>query len=247
MFGSHTYLCLVDTSTCVLLTHVLAFVSCVGDFVPGVDSKYHVFDGRVLNRRNNKPHASLPFVRTPPNKKAIKKLRNLGYFPVQVLMPNGKKWTNFTQVLWTYLIVYCDAEGLTRTHDMAGLVKLYVFYGFWMDSRGECWPVLKSIHLQTTNGRRRFAIVAVESFTELFSLLRETPSLVPLLTDSGSEMSPPPEFLVAVEHGLRRMAKLSIHTMGGKCMSTPDSWKDVEQWKKTEVRVTIHCILLARV
>ena len=244
------YLYFGYASNFVFLTQVLAFCNTstgcsAGDVVPGVDSKYTPFEDRLYNRRNNKPHTSLPFVRTPPNKKAILRLRNLGYFPVQVTMPDGKKWSNFAQVIWTWYIHYCGAEGLTRTHSVAHLVLLYAFYGMWIDGRGEQWPVLKSIHLQSTNGRRRFANVAAESFVELFDLLHEQPSLVELLTDNGSDKSPPAAFLVAVEHGLRLMAQKSIHTMGGTCLSTPDDWKKVEQWRKTEVRE--HTVLLMHV
>ena len=81
-------------------------------------------------------------------------------------MPNGEAWDNFAEVLYTYFIHYCAAEGLTMSHDLARDVLLYLFYGTWEHKKTKRrYPVVRSIHLQATNGRRRFASFARPCFT----------------------------------------------------------------------------------
>ena len=76
--------------------------------------------------------------------------------------------------------------------------------------------MIRSIHLQTTNGRRRFATCAKECFHVLFKLLEDEPNLSKLLTDHKPQA--PARYLAAVEKGLREMARKSVHTMGGGAM-----------------------------
>ena len=68
--------------------------------------------------------------------------------------------------------------------------------------------MIRSIHLQTTNGRRRFATCAKECFHVLFKLLEDEPNLSKLLTDDKTEA--PAQYLATVEKEFREMARKSV-------------------------------------
>ena len=97
--------------------------------------------------------------------------------------------------------------------------------------------MIRSIHLQTTNGRRRFAKFAGECFHKLLTLLTEEPDLDQLLTDEKPQA--PARYLAAVEEGLRTMGKKSDHTMGGGAILSKEKWRNVAKWRKREVLMLI--------
>ena len=204
-----------------------------GDNIPGPQVVYQKNESRVLNRRSKKENITLRYIRGASHDAAIKRLRNLGLFPVSVSpedSPTGKLWNNFAQVLYTYFIHYCAAEGLTTSHDVTRSVLLYLFYGYFTCGvSGRNYPVLRSIHLQATNGRRRCASFVLPAFGKLFKLLDEHEELVDLLTDDGKAKAPA-SYMAAVEEGLMEMARASIHTMGSSALKSPHKWKSVLQW-----------------
>ena len=234
----------------------------LGDSVPGPGDIYEAFPGRTVNRRSVKENNQLKFLRTASHDAAIQRLREAAMYPVHIpKTPSTQPWNNFAQVLYTYFIHYCAAEGLTMSHHVTRPVRkqhtylrthftrtcsfknlyvlvffqvlLYLFHGhFLVKATGRCYPVIRSIHLQTTNGRRRFATCADECFEKLFKLLENQPNLSKLLTDNKLEA--PAEYLAAVEEGLRAMADKSVHTMGGGAMRSQEKWGKVLQWRKRE-------------
>ena len=110
-----------------------------------------------------------------------------------------------------------------------------MFHGFFGDTEStRKYPVIRSIHLQVTNGRRRFASYARESFYKFLNLLQQRPELQNLLKDQNVNKAPP-EYLAAVEEGLRLMGQISEHTMGGGAMKSKERWAQVESWRKREV------------
>ena len=229
-------------STRVLLTcfvHVQQlYCNCVlGDQVPQFDNKYAAFEARVANRRSVEGQSTLKFVRNASHDAAIAHLRNKALFPVLISaseMPNGKEWNNHAHVLYAYFIHYCAAEGLTMSHDMTRQVMLYLFYGEWIHKKTQrTYSVLRCIHLQATNGRRRFANYVAGPFANLITLLRDKQELTALLLDHGKGEAPA-EYLVAVEEGLRAMGTKSVHTMGGGAMNSSESWGKVSPWRKRE-------------
>ena len=117
-------------------------------------------------------------------------------------------------------------------------VLLYLFYGhFTLKRTPRLYPVIRAIHLQTTNGRRRFASFADECFHVLFKLLKDESNLSHLLTDYKRKA--PARYLTAVEQGFREMAKKSVHTMGGGALQSQERWSKVLQWRKREERIRI--------
>ena len=89
------------------------------------------------------------FLRSASHKYAIRKLLEKGLFPCAVSAKNtnsGASFSNFNQVLYTYFIHYCEAEGLTQYHEMSRKVLLYLFHGTFK-STSECdVPVIRAIH-----------------------------------------------------------------------------------------------------
>ena len=60
---------------------------------------------------------------------AINKLRNSGLYPVNTKPTSEyRSYNNFTSVLYSYWVYYCEAEGYNKHHAMARQVLLYVFY-----------------------------------------------------------------------------------------------------------------------
>ena len=166
MLRIYEYLRLLDTSTYGDHIRVLA-----GDVIPGVKSTYETFEGRVKNRRSVTEQTELIFLRAVPCDAALKRLRAKGCYPIKIPaseMPNGAEWDNFAEALYTYFIHYCAAEGLTMSHVLARQVLLYLFYGVWEHKKTlRQYPVVRSIHMQATNGRRRFASWARPCFDRL--------------------------------------------------------------------------------
>ena len=214
---------------------------CAGDVVPSPDDEYKVFDGRKLNRRSHHTQPALRFVWKASHRAAIKRLRAAGLFPIRVPAGNGphkNDWDNFANVLYVYWIHYCAAEGLTLANPLSRKVLLYLFYGRYRVKgetvqRDRFYDVIRAIHLQVTNGRRRFASFAQACFGELLKLLESEPELAKFLEDGGKGNAPA-RLLVAVENGLRCMGVTSPHTMGGNSMESPDKWAAVEPWRKRE-------------
>ena len=89
------------------------------------------------------------FLRSASHKFAIRKLLDKGLFPCAVSARNtnsGESFTNFNRVLYTYFLYYCQAEGLTRYHDLSRKVLVYLFHGTFK-SPSECdVPVIRAIH-----------------------------------------------------------------------------------------------------
>ena len=120
------------------------------------------------------------------------------------------------------------------SHDVTRKVMMYLFYGTWMQKKtGRKYSVLRCIHLQSTNGRRRFSNYVIGPFQKLFDLLKDKPEYSDLLLDQGKGEATP-EYLAAVEQGLRNMGSKSVHTMGGGAMSSAKCWGKVPAWRKRE-------------
>ena len=108
------------------------------DDVPSSRSLYQANPLRQAKPESTQAHPVLSFLRAWPVNLTLEILRNRGFYPVQVKgsgMPNGKKWNNFAQFLYTFHAIYCDAEGLSRTQTLARQILLYLFYGTWSSSK----------------------------------------------------------------------------------------------------------------
>ena len=122
-------------------------------------------------------------------------------------MGDGTAWTNIPFAVWKFLCKYMRAEKLTNSNGKAKLLALYCFYGKYYDIKNKKdYSIIRAIHLKLTNGRRRFTKGIQEVFHDFFKLLADQPQLQSFLEDGGVG-KPPPEYMVAVEKGLRNMGK----------------------------------------
>ena len=85
--------------------------------------------------------------------------------------------------------------------------------------------MIRTIHLQSTNGRHRFVSFADEYFHVLFTLLKDESNLSNLLTDYKHKT--PARYLVTVEQGFREMTRKSVHTMGAGTLRSQGRWSKV--------------------
>ena len=119
-----------------------------GETVPR-DEVYNPTSNKLRSKGSNKPHKSLPFMRSPSLTKAILGLKERNLFPIMIShlkMPTNEPWDNVSTVLYTLWILYSYYEGLVITSQMARQVLLYVFYGVFDGPKGRKWPVIRCVH-----------------------------------------------------------------------------------------------------
>ena len=198
--------------------------------------KYQPGDNFLRTKGSNARHKFLTFCRKSAVLNANEKCREFDLFPNACdgdEMPNGEPWNNFAEVMWSWIIFYCDFEGWTITSDMFTCITNYVFYGLFDNHKGRMWPIIRGIHRFTTMGRSRYMNNAGEAFVKLFELLRREPGLAKFLTDGGEAQDVPLRYLTAVEHGIRQSGK-DIHGMGTNALRSPQDYRMVPSWKKRE-------------
>ena len=108
---------------------------------------------------------------------------------------------------------------MTWTHDLRELVWQYLFHGVYTmkihskTNKLKDYPIIRAIHLNVTNQRRRFISNADPAFKELFDLMGHKDFDMDILRDEG-KASAAPELMAAVENGTRELAQRCVHTMG---------------------------------
>ena len=145
----------------------------------------------------------------------------------------------FTQACYKYGIHYCDANGLTFSHDMVEIIMQYLFYGKYQSKlsheRGKYYDVVRGLHKTLTSPRRRFASKAEEAFEVFIKLLRRDPDLKRFLQDRGVG-TPPIEYMAAVETGLRALGT-DLYAMGSRAIDSKARWGAVQLWRKSEAYI----------
>ena len=200
---------------------------------------YTVGKNFLRAKGSNAPHKFMTFLRKPAVLHANEMCRKFNLFPNACdadQMPNGEPWNNFAEVLWSWIIFYCDFEGWTISSEMFTTICLYVFHGSFDNHKGRMWPVIRGIHRFTTMGRSRYMNIAPQAFSKLFALLKKEPELARYLDDRGEAKDVPFRYLAAVEHGIRESAK-DIHGMGTNALRSPEDYKMVPAWKKREAYI----------
>ena len=100
----------------------------VGEEVPH-EGSYKAHDHPSRAKGSKKTHKLLTFLNVSSVNKAVADLKDLGLYPVRCkYMPDGSDWNNFAQVLYSFWILYCYYEGITRTQELARQVLVYLFY-----------------------------------------------------------------------------------------------------------------------
>lgn len=172
-------------------------------------------------------------------------------------MPGGKKaWSNFPNVLYTAHAVYCALEGLSRTSDKAREVLLFFFYGLY------CWetklyktnsegkrvptetvlrekPLIFHFHKKLVSGRSRYHRNIELNFAKFINAYNLSDGAwEKFLTDHG-EGSPPVEFNIFLEDGLRLTALSDIYTMGLRPLRSREHWARVGRERKLELWIAV--------
>ena len=216
-----------------------------GEVVPsGTYKKDTVQRGTVLKetRRHMHPHSSFTFLRSGGVVYAFERLRDLGYFP-QKMHPDtlpkslGKSWSNFGKIRVVFYVLYCYAQGLTMTNDVARQVLIYVFLGKAL-MRSEPVDIMVAMHKRLQTGLHRFTHLdsITVAWAELFSMLTRTPKLQTLLDDKG-EGSAPKAYVTTVERCLRKYAFQKQTPFGAYAMESYKTWTEVAFWKKREAYI----------
>ena len=118
---------------------------------------------------------------------------------------------------------------MTWTHDLRKTVWQYVFYGVHTQKihskskKYKDYPIIRAIHLNVTNQRRRFVSNADPAFKDLFDHMDQEDFDMDILTDEG-KASASPELMAAVENGTRELAQRCVHAMGALAGKNPDDY-----------------------
>ena len=92
-------------------------------------------------------------------------------------------------MLYTFYVLYCYYEGLTRSSTMARQVLMYIFYGKYLQKKKNKpaipYPILHGLHYKTTAGRSRLAKNVRQRFAKFIELSAGKPSWTLMLDDKG--------------------------------------------------------------
>ena len=75
-------------------------------------------------------------------------------------------WNNFAEVVYTFYVYYCVAEGLQETSVLARQVLLYLFYGSWILSKykNKPQPIIRCLHNKIISGHHQFGKYVTKHF-----------------------------------------------------------------------------------
>ena len=148
-----------------------------------MEAVYKVSNTPVLRTRAKAPDEHFTFLRAGSCQSATLELKNANLYPANVHKHiNGSEatWNNYADTLYTFLVHYCIAEGLTRTDGMVRLVMLYLFHGKYMyRAKKNVYlekPIIQGVHYKVINGRSRFVKDVAKKFARLITLLQEKPA-----------------------------------------------------------------------
>ena len=198
----------------------------------------------MMSPRTGTAHNHMAFLRGVGHNFAINGCRNAGFWPTIVLAkncPTGQRYDNTPRTLYRYWIDYCRAEGLTRSHQLARKVLMYLFYATPM-YKGKPSPCVRIIHRCMMAGIHRFASgEAINCFAELLAMLndkKEGAQCTAWLTDENAALASP-KYLAAVETGMRNLALAGCKTFPRGSIATRDAWHKVSPWRKRQCYVFI--------
>ena len=143
---------------------------------------------------------------------------------------------NSPRCLYRYWVHYCRAEGLTRSHDMARRILMYLFYATPM-YKGRPASCLRIIHRSMMAGTHRFASGAVLAcFKDLLDILNDEHTgaeATKWLTDKGAGTAST-KFLAAFEAGIRKLALVGSRAFPRGSIASRAAWEKVEAWMKRQ-------------
>ena len=87
----------------------------------------------------------------------------------------------------------------------------------------KAYPIIRAIHLNVTNQRRRFMTDVDPAFKDLFDLMCQDDFDINILTDEG-KASASPKLMAAIENGNRELAQRSVHCFGAMAAKDPEAY-----------------------
>ena len=159
-------------------------------------------------------------------------------------MPTKTEWNNFAEVLWTFLVHYCAAEGITQSSEMYVLVRNYIFHGKYNfvrtnkdDKRVHKKDIIHGLHFKLTSGRSRYVNNVNTHFNKFLKLFRKNNQWKTFFNDRG-DGNPPASYLAAIEEGFRSYGSDKF-TMGRSALKSRKRWGSVSKWRKREAYITL--------
>ena len=132
-------------------------------------------------------------------------------------MPSGQGgWNNFAEVVYTFYVHYCVAEGLQETSVLARQVLLYLFYGSWISCKykNKPQPIIRCLHKKIISGRHRFGKYVTKHFASFLEAFDKPENKCwRKFFDDHGKGDAPIEYLVEIEKGLRSFGE-DLHAMG---------------------------------
>ena len=103
------------------------------------------------------------------------------------------------------------------------------------------YPIVRAIHLNVTNQRRRFMSTVDPAFTDLFHVMAQPDFDMDILTDEG-KASASPELMAAVENGTREIAQRCVHVFGAMAAKDPEAYVRAMHYL-VHLRLCVSCVL----
>ena len=138
----------------------------------------------------------------------INGLLDRGLFPCAVKAENttsGMPFNNFNQCLYTAWVLYIRAEGLTRYHELAREILIYLFHGTFTTKSGCAAPIIRYIHQRMQLVAYRFTSQIDTHFFEIMTLMNNNKKYHRFLDDDGAPKVPR-KYLILWEKGFRKAA-----------------------------------------
>ena len=142
-------------------------------------------------------------------KRMVAKLLNLGLYPCAVKAantPSKTPFNNFNRVLYSGWVFYCQAEGLTRHHELARMALLYLFFGTFQTKSACAAPVIRCIHKMMQVVSYRFDSTIDSCFEDIMRYINKNKKkFIKVLADEGKHKVPI-KYLALWAKGFRKAA-----------------------------------------
>ena len=201
--------------------------------VPTKFATYQLNPNRNSQPRAVATHRAMHFLRQHPVVGAVTRMKDACLYPLKI---KTIRWSNFAQYLHTFVVHYCELEGIERTSDLARDIELYVFYATYTD-KGKDYPIIRCLHYKTIAGRSRFGKYVKKHFGQFLAKIAQNPGWKIFFDDLGKGKAPV-EYLVLVELGLRSFGS-DMYAMGSRAMESMERWYAVSVWRKREAYIAV--------
>ena len=153
-------------------------------------------------------HHKLVPMRSAAVNEMINGLLERGLFPCAVKAKNttsGNPFNNFNQCLYTAWVLYTQAEGLTRYHDLSREILIFLFHGTFTTKSGCAAPIIRYLHQRMQLVAYRFTSQIDTRFKDIMTLMDKNKKYHRFLDDDGASKVPR-KYLILWGKGFRNAA-----------------------------------------